>query len=211
MSRERPTMLSSRLQPRPHSLEQRQIVSGVIAGDNSATEAFVREYEPRIKRAVREARIPAADAQDVVQDVLIEAIRQLSAGKFEERAALGTWLRRIISGRVVDYWRREGRRGLGKRVPIESLATGGEEFMTPASQDATLLVEDALEAMPIRHRLAITAHCRGQVPVEDLARLFGVSVDRTRGIVTEAKAMFREHVLGSSKRPRPQRLLKQDR
>jgi hypothetical protein len=34
--------------PRFHSLEQRKIVSGVIAGDNSAMEAFVREYEPRI-------------------------------------------------------------------------------------------------------------------------------------------------------------------
>ena len=84
-------------------MDQQHVVGRIIAGDSDAATTFVRDYEPRIRRVVREARIPEADAPDVVQEVFIEAIRQLVAGRFEYRAALGTWLRTIAAGRIVDY------------------------------------------------------------------------------------------------------------
>ena len=69
-----------------------------------------------------------------------------------------------------------------------------------------MLVQEALETMPLRHRLAITAHCRGNMPIDELARVFGLSADRTRGIVTEAKAMFRQLVCAREKNAQTERL-----
>jgi DNA-directed RNA polymerase specialized sigma24 family protein len=61
--------------------------------------------------------------------------------------------------------------------------------------------------MPPRHRLAIAAHFRGGVSVEDLASSFGLSVARTRNIITEAKDMFRNRVCGGPDKSRPSRRL----
>lgn len=173
-----------------------ELVEGLGTGDSAAAEAFVRQFEPRIRRAVREANVPAADVPDLTQDILIEAVRQITAGQFQHRATLLTWLRHLTRGRVADYWRAASRRGLGKHVPVERAALTERSFLTPAAQEARLLAEQALGSMPVRHRIAITAHCRGGVPIDELARLFGLSVQRTRGIVTEAKRLFRSAICG---------------
>ena len=188
--------------------DERHIIGRVMLGDAQAVEMLVRQFGPRIRRAVQEARVPPIDIDDVVQDVTVEAVRQLSAGRFEQKASLRTWLRHITHGRIVDYWRAAARRGLGKVVSLEAVDGRLPEFLTEASQEALLLTEEALATMPPRHQLAIRAHCREGLPIGDLARLFGLSVDRTRGIVTEAKRMFRRHVRGNEKRPVPRRLKK---
>jgi DNA-directed RNA polymerase specialized sigma24 family protein len=95
---------------------------------------------------------------------------------------------------------------LGTAISLETTDHRRNEFATDAPQEVLLLTEEALLALPPRHRLAIVAHCRGNVPIEDLARLFGLSIARTRGIVTEAKRWFRELVCGPEKIPHTRRL-----
>lgn len=46
----------------------------------------------------------------MAQEVLADAIRQIQAGDFRERAALSTWLHTIMNGKVADYWRKRTRR-----------------------------------------------------------------------------------------------------
>lgn len=117
-------------------------------------------------------------------------------------------MRRIAEGRIVDYWRATGRRGRQKTVPFEALDPSTPNFLGAPAQEARLLAEEALAAMPVRHRLAVTAHCRAGMPVDELARLFGLSVQRTRNIITEAKNMFQCHIRGIGKIRRPRRLVK---
>lgn len=192
----------------PQAVTESELINAIVAGDANATELFVRDNEPRIRRAVRDAGVPSADAPDVVQDIIIEAVRQLSRGQFAQRASLRTWIRTIAEGRIVDYRRAAGRRGSRETVSLEAVEVHVNSFASPAEQEIRLLVEDALDAMPVRHRIALVAHCRAGMPVEELARLFGLSVKRTRNIVTEAGKMFRSEVLGLGKTPGERRLQK---
>ena len=182
------------------------MVGGVVSGDPDAFELFVRQYEGRIRQFVRNGGVPASDVPDVAQDILIEALRQISLGQFEHRSNVATWMRRVAHGRIVDYWRSRGRRGRDRTSSLETADLTTAHFSTPAAQEARLLVAQALATMPPRHRIAITAHCRAGVRVETLAQLFGLSVQRTRNIITEAKAMFRTKVCGGEKTMEPGRL-----
>lgn len=184
------------------------MVGAVVAGDSDAVGLFVCEYTGRIQRAVREAGVPSSDFEDVAQDILIEALRQLSLNRFQYRSSLRTWVRHVTEGRIADYWRARGRRGRDKTVPLESIDASTPNFLTPAAQEARLLVQEALAAMPVRHRLAITAHFRAGMPVDELARVFSLSVPRTRNIITEAKTMFRRAVRGVGKTRGSRRLIK---
>jgi len=180
-------------------LDERPLIGGVGAGDPHAMELFVRQHERSILRVVRDAGVPAADIHDVSQEILLEVLRQLSAGQFEGRSSVRTWLKHVAHGRIVDYWRGRGRRALGHAVSLDAVESADFNFSTPAAQETRLLAEEALATMPVRHRVAITAHCRGGMSVEELARLFGLSEKRTRNLITEAKAMFRSHVCGHGK------------
>ena len=178
-------------------VDERQIVGGLNAGDANAAEEFVRTYGREVTRAVRNGGVPRADVPDVAQEVMIEAIRQLSHGGFQHRSSIRTWLQHIVRGRIADYWRWTGRRGRGRHLPIED-AEPVPDFFAPAAQGIRLLVEQTLASMPARHRVALVAHCRGRVPVEELARTLGLSVSRTRNVITEAKGLFRDGVCGTT-------------
>lgn len=63
----------------------------------------------------------APDAQDVLQESLFRAYRQL--GQFEKRADLGTWLRRIVINCAVDFLRAGNSRPDRRQAqPIADLA-----------------------------------------------------------------------------------------
>ena len=136
----------------------------------------------------------------------MEILRQLAAGRFRSPGALRTWLGRIAHGRIIDYWRSRRRRPLGHAVSLEALQSNAPRLLTPASQEARLMAEDALAAMPVRQRFLIAAHYRGDVPVPELARMLGLSEKRTRNLITEAKRLFRAYVTGRGKAPVHRRL-----
>ena len=79
------------------------LVRRILAGDESASEAFFADYFPRLYRfALKRLGGDEQAAEDVVQSTLIRAVRKLHTYRGE--AALFTWLctlcRREISGRL---------------------------------------------------------------------------------------------------------------
>jgi RNA polymerase sigma-70 factor, ECF subfamily len=68
--------------------------------------AFGRLYDryARMVHAIMLARVPPAEVDDLVQDVFLSALRQLSA--LRDDGAFGGWLAMIARNRAYDYHRR---------------------------------------------------------------------------------------------------------
>lgn len=66
--------------------------------------AAIYERYSRLVHAALLARVPAADAEDLVQDVFVAAMRRLPT--LRDRDALAGWLLTIARNRATDYWRR---------------------------------------------------------------------------------------------------------
>jgi RNA polymerase sigma factor (sigma-70 family) len=188
--------------------DEDRVVAGLVIGDSDAADAFATEFEPKIRRAVWAAGVPAADVPDTTQEVLIDAIRQLSKGQFAGKAALATWLRRIIAGKVADYWRAASRQRRTSIVSLETVELDSECLSTVAEQEARLAAQEALDAMTARQCFALAVCYRLGEPVEELARLLNVSPKRAYGILNEAKHVFRSHVVGTEKKNTTRRLAK---
>src|SRR5688500_6701445 len=71
-------------------------------GDREALSRLYEDYR-RVVHAAVLARVPAADADDLVQDVFIAAMRRLPGLRSDE--AFGGWLLAIARNRATDYWR----------------------------------------------------------------------------------------------------------
>lgn len=133
-------------------------------------------------RRVSRLAVPASDRADVCQEVLIAAIAPLRKGRFHEHAALATWLHHIATGRAIDYHRR--RSGRDRAI----VGTGRDARSLTTIQYQGILLREALSILPSRERPAFLRFYVRGLPVEKIAGTMGLSVSRTREILTKTKA-----------------------
>ena len=79
------------------------------AGEQRAFDAFFTAYAQRLAAfAARRSRLDAASVEDVVQNSLIKAVRNLAG--FRGEAALFSWLCKICRHELADIHRKSARR-----------------------------------------------------------------------------------------------------
>src|SRR5437879_2851643 len=91
--------------------EEDDLISAASQGDRGAFGELYVRYA-RMVHAILLARVPAGDAEDLVQDVFVSAMRQLRG--LRTAAAFRGWLGAIARNRAIDYFR-DARR----RVPLD--------------------------------------------------------------------------------------------
>lgn len=77
-------------------------------GDSRAWKEIYDAYYPRIKRHITYMIHRADVAEDLAQDVFVQAMKSIE--KFEGRSSLSTWIFSIANRLVYKHWRSSGRR-----------------------------------------------------------------------------------------------------
>lgn len=91
----------------PHQLDlvPDALLAGRAAdGDTAAFEALARRHGPLMRATARRLTGSLADADDVVQESLVQAWKQLD--NLREPAAVKGWLLRIVGSRSIDHLRK---------------------------------------------------------------------------------------------------------
>ena len=131
-----------------------------------------------------------ADAQDLVQEVLLRVRRGLATYR---PGSLEAWLSRITTNAFLDETRRR------KRRPSEPLPedpdrvlAGGEDAAT-ALAAATLSddVQGALRALPDEYRAAVVLCDVVGLPYSEIADQLGVPVGTVRSRIHRGRALLR--------------------
>jgi len=115
------------------------LVAAAAAGD---TRAFgtLHDLFARMVHAVLLARVPVREAEDLVQDVFLTALRKI--GQLRDPAAFAPWIARIARNRAMDYHRR------GKRH--DSLSQDVAEAAPPSAEAKEAI--EAIRALPDTYR-----------------------------------------------------------
>ena len=83
------------------------------AGDARAWQDLTDLYRPLIVVWLRHQGVPAAEVDDLVQDILLSVVQNLSTFRHSGRpGAFRSWLRAIAHSRACDFWRARGRQVL---------------------------------------------------------------------------------------------------
>ncbi len=117
------------------------VVRGAQDADADAWAALVRQYSRRIYRWCRRDGLQAADAANVVQDVL-RAVAGSIGGFRHDRPGdtFRGWLRRITDNKIRDHWRHERRQ-------MASAAGGTDAYRRLVSQaDIAAECDDVVDA-----------------------------------------------------------------
>lgn len=111
----------------PHSREADlsacDTVQRAAAGDREALDALLSAARPRLYAVALKMVRDRDQAEDVVQDAMLKVWRNVD--RFEQRAALSTWLHRIVVNTALDHLRsRQGRAAV--RVAVSEGDSGRE-------------------------------------------------------------------------------------
>jgi RNA polymerase sigma-70 factor (ECF subfamily) len=131
----------------PELTEDAMLVGSARNGDRAAFGELYNRYA-RMVHGVLLARVPACDADDLVQDVFVLALGRLSA--LREPGSFGAWLAAITRNLANDYYRHS--------VPEDQLAEDaskneiarGNLGGDPPGQAAAVL--DAIRVLPDAYR-----------------------------------------------------------
>ncbi len=78
-------------------------------GEENAWKDLMDLYRPLIIGWLNRQGVPAADLEDLSQDVLLSVVKQLPSFEHSgHRGAFRSWLRTIVCSRTIDYWRATG-------------------------------------------------------------------------------------------------------
>jgi len=180
----------------------------IAAGDDAAEVEFDRRFREQLEHIVRGAGVPPQDCEDIVQEALLSAFRQIGRGQFRGASQLGTWLYPIIKGSIADYRRKRS----AERKPVgtnEGLALS--EPMTAATQESRILVREAMAALPARMQIILRLHERQGLTTAQIAKRLGRSPGRVGALLAEARQRFRQAILGTEEKPPMVRLIKKDK
>jgi RNA polymerase sigma-70 factor (ECF subfamily) len=151
-------------------------------------ELFEAEALPHLKRlyatAYRLTRNPA-DAEDLVQDVLLRAYRAFD--RFEAGTSLRAWLYTILYHLHTDGLRRKGR-----RPALEELKDDGPPV--PATQERLAGPEAlprALEALPAAFRMAVVLRDVEELTYAEIAGVLRVPIGTVMSRIHRGRALLR--------------------
>ncbi len=169
-----------------------------------AVQKLFRVHGPRIRSLALRMCGRAADADDLVQDVFLQAYRKWS--QFEGRSDPGTWLYTIAVRACRRHIRT--RRARETRTPVLSAITpfadttiaeidprAGQPGARAQNRESVRALEAAILFLPEPFRLAITLKDVLEMDTEDVAAVLGVAPQTVKTRVHRARLALRKALM----------------
>lgn len=202
-----------------------ELLSKAKAGELEALGELCALYRNYLRMVVRTGLGPRlrerVEMSDVVQEVLVEVVRQFPQFTGQNEAALVGWLRRLVGQKLADlgrYHSRAKRAGAATALPLDGAASelaggpgSGEEggriidmlalSQTSPSQAASrreqiVLLADALAALPEAEADVVWLYAAESLSFEAIGERFGVSRKSIRAIMGRGLKRLRRSMEG---------------
>jgi RNA polymerase sigma-70 factor (ECF subfamily) len=132
-----------------------------------------------------------ADAEDVVQEAYVKAYRAIVEGRFDGRAKLETWLRRIVVNASIDALRTR------KRAPKLDEDVLDKSLDASASAETALALSelsDWLSELPPEQRATLVLKALEGMSSREIGELLGCTEGAVEQRLVRARAALRERM-----------------
>jgi RNA polymerase sigma-70 factor (ECF subfamily) len=161
------------------------------AGDAAAFEELYRQHARRLFSLVVRMIGSVDDAEDLLQEVFLQAHRKMSG--FRGESALGTWLYRLTMNHCLDQLR--GRQVRMNRATESLDDDDAEEPVAPGpvvpGPVSRLDLERAIKMLPDGARAAFLLHDVEGFEHREIAQILGISEGTSKSQVHKARMKLR--------------------
>lgn len=181
--------------------EDTELVQRALSGEKKAFEMIIQKYQsPLINyvgRMVKEHEV----ARDITQEVFIKTYSSLHS--FRQEYKFKTWLFKIASNTVIDYWRKKkidafsidqsydlGGNSVPFQIPSDEPSVDKRVELTEAREK----IQEMLDKLPASLKeLFIWRHVN-DLSYEEMAEIKGIPVGTIKNRVFQAKEILRKYM-----------------
>ena len=166
------------------------------ARERAGVPSFDEVYDAHVDFLWRSARalgVPPASIDDVLQDVFVVVHRRLP--EFEGRAAIRTWLARILVRVIQEHRRRFRRKQDHAALPddvVDATSAGPHEEVARAQ--AVRLLGEILSALSDEQRTVFVLAEIEQMPVPEIATALEINVNTVYSRLRLARREYERHL-----------------
>lgn len=167
------------------SPDDRELADAVIRdGNERAFRTLYRRYTPMLYPFVlRVLGGSVADAEDVVQETWVRAVKQL--GKFRWESSLRTWLTAIALNLSREVLRKRG------RERTEELQPQHAPTARPGRESERLDLESAIARLPAGYRTVLVLHDIEGFTHEEISQQLAIAVGTSKSQLFDARRAMR--------------------
>jgi RNA polymerase sigma-70 factor, ECF subfamily len=169
-------------------VEERELISRVLAGDPSAERALYDTHVDRVFRLVYRMAGDMDRAQDYTQETFIRAFDRLDS--FRGDSALSTWLGSIAISVALNGLRKVRRRN-ERELGLEEAGPVGHTRLE-AEPDLKARLTQAIDNLPEGYRVVFVMHDVEGYTHEEIATSLGVHPGTSKAQLFRARARLRE-------------------
>ena len=181
-----------------------QLVGRAVDGDRKAFDELIVKYQRQAVAVSYRLLGNSNDALEVTQDAFLKAFTSLAT--LQKPEAFGGWLMRIVSNLSLNY--RRGRKNR-QQLPLDDLlgpsepataGNSGSDFQAQSGDPVRKLesremgqkLQEALNQLPEKQRLAIVMFTIDEMPQKDVAEALNCSVEAVKWHVFQGRKRLRE-------------------
>jgi RNA polymerase sigma-70 factor (ECF subfamily) len=172
-------------------MDEADIIAGLRSGDAGAAGALLDQHGDRLLRSAYLLCGNAADAQDLAQETLLQAVK--SAHRFRGDSALYTWLHGIL----LNLWRHHARQAarvtITDAVPETAAETAAPGSALDQASDSDALW-DALGQLTAAHREVLVLRFYEELRLDEIAAQLEISTGTVKSRLHYALRELREQL-----------------
>jgi RNA polymerase sigma-70 factor (ECF subfamily) len=168
--------------------DDRQLVARAAAGERGAARILYDRHSARVHRLAFRMCGDAELANDLTQDVFVQAFRQL--GTFRGESAFTTWLHRVAVTTVLNAMRKVKRLRL-REAELDDARdhANPEDPVDPETREA---LARAIEGLPEGLRIALVMHSLEGYTHVEIGAALGIAEGTSKKRVFDARALLRK-------------------
>jgi RNA polymerase sigma-70 factor, ECF subfamily len=190
---------------RPHpsqSLAEKELLARARGGDQAAFGELCKRSEPRLMRTARHIVRNEEDAQDAVQEALLNAFRNLST--FDERSSFFTWATRIaINSSLMQL--RKRRQFLLKitdyapeDLAVKDSSPNPEALL--AEKEERRVLHEAIQSLPRKLRIVVELKQFRDCSLGETAAALSISCPAVKARLYRAKETLKNRLVRDLRR-----------
>ncbi len=183
----------------PH--DETGLVEHVLTGDVGAFRDLVVRYQRLVAHIVFRIA-PAADAEDICQEVFVKVYRRLDT--FRHDAKLSTWIARIARNTALHHLEKRRPDLLGDLGsdsagdPLDRLAGG--DLLPDAHADradAHARLHAAIDRLPVHYRTVLTLFHLDEMSYDEIVAVTGLPLGTVKNYLHRARRLLKDVLLAA--------------
>ena len=157
-----------------------------------AEDELYRRYAARVYTLCRRYLGDGDEAEDLMQDALIQALEKIGSYRYAGKGSLYAWISRIAINKALNQIRRQRWRTVTLDFRLEdSLPEPTEEEMAGVPQERLL---EWIARLPRMRRAVFNLYCIDGYSHKEISGMLGISEKGSAGVLAKARKQLKEDI-----------------